>query len=98
MPLNCLDLAGDRLRVVHRGRDQLVEIDVLDVEGLAHVGAAVAQELHHLVLVPDRIELGLDRVRAGRDLAECQRGGEDLDEEGFIGGATYRRLRLNLRH
>ena len=43
MPRNGLAVAGDRLRIVHGGRDQLVEIDVLDVEGLAHMGAARAQ-------------------------------------------------------
>ena len=37
-----LDLAGERLRVVERGGDELVEIDVLDVEGLAHMRAAGA--------------------------------------------------------
>ena len=34
-----------------RGGDQVVEIDVLDVERLAHVRAAVAQELHDLGLI-----------------------------------------------
>ena len=53
--------AGDRLRIVHRGRDQVVDIDVLDIERLAHVGAAGAQQRDHLVLVLDRIEFGLDR-------------------------------------
>ena len=43
-----LDVGADRLRVVERGGDQVVEIDRLDVEGLAHMGAAVAQHLHHL--------------------------------------------------
>jgi hypothetical protein len=33
---------ADRLRIVHGGRDQLVEADIFDVEGLAHVGAARA--------------------------------------------------------
>ena len=60
---------------------RLVEIDVLDVEGLAHVGAAVAQELHDGVTVGDRIEMGLDRVRLGRDLTERERCCEDLDED-----------------
>ena len=31
-PLQDLGVSGDRLRVVHGGRDQFVEIDVLDVE------------------------------------------------------------------
>ena len=45
---------ADGLRVVQRGRDQVVEVDVLDVEGLAHMGAAGAQQLRHLRLVPRR--------------------------------------------
>ncbi len=45
-------VGADRLRVVKRGGDQIVDIDRFDVEGLAHMGAAVAQDLHHLQ--PDR--------------------------------------------
>ena len=81
MPWNALHLGADRLRVVERGGDQLVEIDGLDVEGLAHMGAAVAQNLHHLVLVADRIELRLHRLRLRHDLAERQRRRENLDED-----------------
>ena len=43
-----LDLGGERLRIVHRGGDQVIEVDVLDVERLPHLPAAVAQDLHHL--------------------------------------------------
>ena len=63
--------------------DELVEIDVLDVEGLAHMGAAGLQQLGHLRLVLRAVELGFDRIRRGRDLTERQRGREHLDEEGF---------------
>jgi hypothetical protein len=35
-----LVLAGHRLRIVHRRGDELIEVDVLDVESLAHMGAA----------------------------------------------------------
>ena len=83
-----LDVGADRLRIVERGRDQFVEIDRLDIEGLAHMGAAVAQDLHHLVLVLDRIELRLHRLRLGHDLAERQRGRENLDEDGFHVGTA----------
>ena len=76
-------LSPDRLRVIHRGRDQLVEIDVLDVEGLAHMGAARAQQLRHLRADRPPVELGLHRIRRRRHLTERQRGGEDLDEERF---------------
>ncbi len=60
-PAELRQAAGHRLRIVHRGCDQVVDIDVLDVERLAHVGAAGAQQRDHLVLVLDRVELGLDR-------------------------------------
>src|SRR5262249_36161271 len=63
--------------------DQLVEVDVLDVEGLAHVGAAGAQQLGDLRLVPLAVEPGLHRVRRGGDLAQRQPGGKDFDEERF---------------
>ena len=36
----CLVVAGDGLRVVERGGDQVIEIDVLDIERLAHLHAA----------------------------------------------------------
>ena len=52
-----LALARDRLRVVHGGGDEFVEIDVLDVEGLAHMGAARAEQLRHR---------GWSRVRSKR--------------------------------
>ena len=40
--LQDLQVSGDGLRVVHGRGDQIVEIDVLDVEGAAHMGAAVS--------------------------------------------------------
>ena len=49
-------LAGDGLRVGHRGVDQLVEIEILDVERFAHVRAAVLEKLHDRGLIGDRIE------------------------------------------
>ena len=60
-----LDLVAERALVVHRGRDQIVEIDLLDVEGLAHMQAAGAQKLRHLGLVRlrDRIP---DLMASGR--------------------------------
>ena len=38
-----LDVGADRLWIVERRRDQVVEIDGFDIEGLLHMGAAVAQ-------------------------------------------------------
>ena len=58
----------------------------LDVERLAHMGAAVAQDLHHRVLILDRIELRLHRLRLGHDLAERQRRREELDENHIHAG------------
>ena len=78
-----LDLAGKRFRVVQCGGDQLVEVDVLDVEGLAHMGAAGLQQPGDLLLVTGAVELGFHRVRRGRDLTERQGGRKNLDEEGF---------------
>ena len=78
-----LDLVGDGLRVVDRGGDEVVEIDVLDVEGFAHVGAAGLQQAGDLRLVSRSIELGRDGARRDGDLTERQRGREHLDEERF---------------
>ena len=59
-----LALAGDGLRVVHRGGDEVVEVDVLDVEGLAHVSAARAQQLRHALLILGAVEVRLHRSGA----------------------------------
>ena len=75
------DLAGEGLRVLHRGVDQRVEIEILDVEGLAHVRAAVLEELHDLGLIVGGIEFGLQRFRTRRHLRERERGGKHLDED-----------------
>lgn len=77
---------GDGGRILHRGGDQLVEVDVLDVEGLAHVGAAVAQQAHNLGPIGGWIELRPDRLRPGRDLAQGQGGREQLDQDGVHTG------------
>ena len=71
-------LRGDRLRIVHRDRDELVDVDVLQVEHLEHVIAAITQQLHGLRLIADRIELGL-HVRLGGDLAKGESDGKDLN-------------------
>ena len=77
------DFAGKRRRVVQRRRDELVEVDVLDVERLAHMGAAGSQQPGDLLLVARAVELGFQFVRRGRHLTERQGGAEDLDEERF---------------
>ena len=78
-----LVLAAHRLRVVQRRGDQVVEVDVLDVERLAHMRAARAQQPRHLLLIPAAVELRLHRVRRRRHLTERKRRGKDFDEERF---------------
>src|SRR6516165_7245314 len=85
-----LALAGDRLRIVHGGRDQVIEIDVLDVEGFAHMGAARAQELRHSRLIRDTIKPGCNRLRRRRHLTERKRSGKHLDEDSFHDRAEAR--------
>src|SRR5262249_1877248 len=80
---------ADRLRVVHGGCDQLLEVDVLDVECLAHMRAARAQELRHLLLILSALEACFHRVRRGRELTERERGRQDFVQDGFPG--TVRR-------
>jgi len=63
-----------------------VEIDVLDVEGLAHVRAARTQQRRHLGLVRLPLEPGGNRLRRRRHLTERKRSRKDLDQEGFHRG------------
>src|SRR5207244_13585423 len=76
----CVHLAAQCLLVIHGSVNQFVQVDVLNVESLAHVGAAGTQKLRHLGAVTYRIKLRLDPIRPGGDLAEGKRRGEDLDE------------------
>ena len=78
-----LDLVGERLRVVERERDQLIEVDVLEVEGLEHMRAACSQLLGNQGLVPGTVEAGLHRIRCSRHLTERQSRAEDFDQERF---------------
>ena len=78
-----LALAGTRLRVVHRDRDQLVEFDVLDVEDLAHMRAARAQQLRNNTLIGHPVKPRRNRLRRRRHLTKRKRGGKNLDEERF---------------
>ena len=80
-----LDVGAYRLRVVERGGDEFIEVDQFDVERLSHMGAAVAQDLHHLVLILNRIEMRLDRLRRRRDLTECERRRKNLDQDDVHG-------------
>ena len=80
-----LVLAGHRLRIVHRRGDELIEVDILDVEGLAHMGAARAQQPCDLFLIAGAVELRLHRVGCGGDLTERKGRGKYLDQETFHG-------------
>ena len=80
MPWKALTSPTERLRIVERGRDQVVEVDRFDIEGLAHVGAAIAQDLHHLGLILHPIKMRLDRLRLGHHLAQRQRSRKNLDQ------------------
>jgi hypothetical protein len=71
---------ADRLRVVHGGRDQVVDIDVFELEHLEHMGAARVQKLRDLRLIPGAVELRLHGVRCRPHLAQCEGGGKYLDE------------------
>ena len=73
----------DRLRVVHGRIDELVEISVLNVEGLAHMGTACLQELGHAWLVNNPVKPRLHRFGRTRDLTERKRRGKNLDENRF---------------
>ena len=90
--------AGHALRILHRGGDQVVEVEILDIEGLAHMRTACLQKLHHLPLILNPIKLGLDLVRCGGHLAQRERGGENLDQKYVHGepatvGARHRVVR-----
>src|SRR5260370_34572073 len=76
----CLDLAAQCLLVIHGSGNQIVQVDVLNVESLAHVGGAGTQKLRHHGAVTYRVKLRLHPIRPGGDLAEAKRRGEDLDE------------------
>jgi hypothetical protein len=80
-PVKRLDLGAGGLRIVHGGRNQVIERDILDIEGLADMRAAALQQLHDFGSIPHRIELHLDVVWSGCNLAEGERGGEYLDED-----------------
>ncbi len=86
---------ADRLRIVERGRDYFLEINVLDIEGLEHMGTACAQQQSDLRLVLSAIEPGLHCLGRGRHSTERQCGRKNLDENrfhfGVVGAAAFPR-------
>ncbi len=81
-----LALARDGLGILHRGCNQFVKIDVLDVEGLAHMAATCAQELGYPGLIRQAVKSRRNLVRCGRHLTERQRSGKHLYQERFHEG------------
>ncbi len=79
-PPECHIPAGGSLRVIHGGRNQIVDIDGLDVKCALHALATGTQEINHMLLIRTRIK-GRPRLRLGRELTECQSNGENLDED-----------------
>ena len=79
-PAKRLIVSRDALGIAQRCLDQLVDIDILDVEGPAHVLAPILQQRDRFGPITARIEFGAYRVLAGHDLAESQSGGQDLDQ------------------
>src|SRR5262249_43138532 len=69
------------LRVVHCGRDQIVKIESLEVEGASHLPAARAQQVDDILLLRKRIE-GCPWLLPDCDLTEGQGNSEDLYENG----------------
>jgi hypothetical protein len=76
-----LDVGAHRFGIVECGRDQIIEIDGFDIKRLLHVGAAGAQDLHHLIAVSHRIEVRFHGLRLGHHLAERERSRKNLDED-----------------
>ena len=75
-----LDVARQGLRIAHRRVDEIVELQVLDLEHLAHMRAAGLQQCDDLGAIR-RLEMRLDRVRTRRDLAEREDDSQDLGED-----------------
>jgi hypothetical protein len=76
-------LVGHCLWIVQGCRDKVLEVDILEVQGSAHVHAACAKELCDLFLIRSPVELRFHRIGRGSDLTERQRRGEDFDENCF---------------
>src|SRR6266446_158043 len=76
-------LTADRLRIIHGGLNEVIDVDILDRKGIKHMLAAGLQQLRDLPLIPIAAELRFHRAWIYRDLAERQRRGEDFDENRF---------------
>ncbi|MFZ1896444.1 MAG: hypothetical protein WAU59_20595, partial [Rhodoplanes sp.] len=61
-PAKHLVLVSSRLRIVERGRDQIVEINAFDIEDFLNMAAARAQKPRYFLLVSLAVELRFHRV------------------------------------
>src|SRR5258707_1998497 len=76
-------LTANRLRIIHGGLNEVIDVDILDRKGVKHVLTAGLQHLRDLPLIPIAAELRFHRAWIYRDLAKRQRRGKDFDENRF---------------
>jgi hypothetical protein len=84
-----LALGAKRLRIVHCSVNEVIEIDVLDLEGLDHMSAAGLEEFRPLLLIPITTKLCLYGMRRYGHLAERQCGSKNFDEKRFHRSAGF---------
>ncbi|HKD24376.1 MAG TPA: hypothetical protein VKC66_00445 [Xanthobacteraceae bacterium] len=83
-------LAAKRARIVHCSVDEIIEVYILDLEGLDHMGAAGVEQFRHLLLIPIATEFCLHCLRGCRHLAKRQSRTKNFDEKPFHPGAPFR--------
>src|ERR1700730_2890707 len=88
-----LVFTAERPWIIHCGLNEVIKIDVLDLEGRDHVGAAVMQQLSDLLLIAVAIELCLHRIGSYCHLAERQRRGKNFDEKCFHSSPDFKLAR-----
>jgi hypothetical protein len=77
-PTERFNLRVEGVGIAHGGLDEVVYIDRLHVEGLAEMATAVAQDLNDLGDIVGGVALGLDRIRARRDLTQRQKSRQNF--------------------
>src|SRR5262249_25646909 len=83
-------LAAKRTRIVHCGVNEVIEVYILDLEGLDHVGAAGLEQFRHLLLISIATEFCLHCLRGCRHLAKRQSRSKNFDEKPFHPGAPFK--------
>lgn len=86
-PVKDFRVAGG-LRVGQRRGNEVVEIEAVNAERPAQMGAAGLQQRHHFAAVADRIEIRLHVAGPREHLAQRQRDGEQFREDRFHGIPT----------